>query len=46
MRNGNILNLATKDLASIPDEVFVEAKEARVASVDLCKNKLVLAPVG
>ncbi|ERL85345.1 leucine-rich repeat-containing protein 40 [Dendroctonus ponderosae] len=46
MRNGNILNLTMKGLTSIPDEVFIEAKEARVASVDLCKNKLGLVPVG
>ncbi|XP_030749929.1 leucine-rich repeat-containing protein 40-like [Sitophilus oryzae] len=46
MRNGNILNLTMKNLATIPDEVFSEAEEAKVSVVDLCKNKLTTVPSG
>ncbi|XP_066152991.1 leucine-rich repeat-containing protein 40-like isoform X2 [Euwallacea fornicatus] len=45
MRNGNILNLAMKNLSVIPDHVFMEAKEAHVSVVDLCKNKLPQLPL-
>lgn len=40
MRNGNVLQLPMKNLSTIPDQVFSEAKEAHVNVVDLCKNKL------
>ncbi|CAG9772451.1 unnamed protein product [Ceutorhynchus assimilis] len=46
MRNGNILNLTMKNLTLVPEEVFEEAKEARVSVVDLCKNKLTQFPSG
>lgn len=46
MRNGNVLNLTMKNLLSVPEEVFTEAKEARVTVVDLCKNKLTQFPNG
>lgn len=46
MRNGHILNLAMKDISDVPDECFLEAKEASVSSVDLCKNKFVNIPSG
>ncbi|XP_066259925.1 leucine-rich repeat-containing protein 40-like isoform X2 [Euwallacea similis] len=45
MRNGNILNLPMKNLSNIPDHVFMEAKEAHVSVVDLCKNKLSQFPL-
>nr|XP_023016542.1 leucine-rich repeat-containing protein 40-like [Leptinotarsa decemlineata] len=46
MRNGNVLNLAMKDISEIPEECFLEAKEANVTSVDLCKNKFHNVPSG
>ncbi|XP_060528637.1 leucine-rich repeat-containing protein 40-like [Cylas formicarius] len=46
MKNGNILNLTMKNLSDVPDEVFLEAKEARVTIVDLCKNKFNKIPCG
>ncbi|KAJ8984995.1 hypothetical protein NQ317_016906 [Molorchus minor] len=44
MRNGNILNLALKNLSDVPEEVFEEAKEAKVTVVDLCKNNFTQVP--
>ncbi|CAG9860792.1 unnamed protein product [Phyllotreta striolata] len=46
MRNGNILNLAMKDIGDIPEECFVEANKASVCSVDISKNKFVNIPSG
>lgn len=46
MRNGNILNLTMKDLGEVPDECFEEAKEAKVSTVDLCKNRFAKVPPG
>lgn len=46
MRNGNILNLALKNLTDVPEAVFQEAKEAKVTIVDLCKNKFTKVPPG
>ncbi|XP_018577028.1 leucine-rich repeat-containing protein 40 isoform X3 [Anoplophora glabripennis] len=46
MRNGNILNLALKNLSDVPDSCFEEAKEAKVTIVDLCKNKFTKVPEG
>ncbi|XP_050303394.1 leucine-rich repeat-containing protein 40-like [Anthonomus grandis grandis] len=46
MRHGNILNLAMKDLTFVPEEVFRDAKEVRVSTVDLCKNKFTQVPDG
>ncbi|XP_028142541.1 leucine-rich repeat-containing protein 40-like isoform X2 [Diabrotica virgifera virgifera] len=46
MRNGNILNLALKNISDVPEECFMEAKEANVSNVDLCKNKFVDIPHG
>ncbi|XP_056639681.1 leucine-rich repeat-containing protein 40-like isoform X7 [Diorhabda sublineata] len=46
MRHGNFLNLAKKNISEIPEECFIEAKEAKVTCVDLCKNKFVDIPAG
>lgn len=46
MRNGNILNLALKNLFDVPETVFQEAKEVKVTIVDLCKNKFTTVPPG
>lgn len=46
MRNGNFLNLAMKNISEVSEECFIEAKEANVSYVDLCKNKLVDVPAG
>ncbi|XP_076265716.1 leucine-rich repeat-containing protein 40-like isoform X1 [Rhynchophorus ferrugineus] len=46
MKNGNILNLTMRNLSEVPENVFNEACEARVAVVDLCKNKLSTVPEG
>ncbi|KAJ8967536.1 hypothetical protein NQ314_002851 [Rhamnusium bicolor] len=46
MRNGNILNLALKNLTHVPEECFSEAKEAKVTVVDLCKNRFIEVPSG
>lgn len=46
MRNGNILNLALKNLSDVPKTCFEEAKEAKVTIVDLCKNKFTKVPPG
>ncbi|KAG5886603.1 hypothetical protein JTB14_001027 [Gonioctena quinquepunctata] len=46
MRNGKILNLAMKTISEIPEECFHEAKEAKVTTVDLCKNKFTTVPSG
>ncbi|KAJ8912934.1 hypothetical protein NQ315_017265 [Exocentrus adspersus] len=46
MRTGSMLNLALKDLSDIPDSCFLEAKEAKVTIVDLCKNKFTKVPPG
>lgn len=46
MRNGNILNLALKNISDVPETCFEEAKEAKVTIVDLCKNKFTKVPQG
>lgn len=46
MRNGNMLNLAMKNISHIPDECFNEAKEANVTIVDICKNIFTEVPSG
>ena len=40
------LNLCGKNLAEIPEEVFVDAKNADISIVDLSKNKLKQLPEG
>ncbi|CAH1959487.1 unnamed protein product [Acanthoscelides obtectus] len=46
MRQGNIMNISMKNIDSIPEECFNEAKEAKVYCVDLCKNKFTIVPEG
>nr|CAI5840168.1 unnamed protein product [Callosobruchus analis] len=46
MRQGNIMNISMKNINSIPEECFREAKEAKVYCVDLCKNKFNIVPEG
>ncbi|RZC39469.1 leucine-rich repeat-containing protein 40-like [Asbolus verrucosus] len=46
MKHSRSLNLALKQLTSVPDDVFKEAKIAEVTIADFCKNKLTLVPEG
>jgi Leucine-rich repeat (LRR) protein len=46
MKHSRALNLTMKQLTTVPDEVFEEAKTAEVTIVDLCKNKFPSVPGG
>lgn len=46
MKHSRALNLTIKQLTSVPDSVFEEAKLAEVTMIDLCKNKLQTVPGG
>lgn len=46
MKNGRVLNLASRKLTSMPGEVFAEALEAEVCIVDISKNLLNEIPKG
>ncbi|XP_044260698.1 leucine-rich repeat-containing protein 40-like isoform X2 [Tribolium madens] len=46
MKHSRALNVTMKQLTSVPDDVFEEAKLAEVTIVDLCKNKLSSVPSG
>ncbi|KAL3268782.1 hypothetical protein HHI36_007880 [Cryptolaemus montrouzieri] len=46
MRNSHTLNLTMKELKSIPEDVFENAKWAEVSCVDICRNKLCDFPLG
>lgn len=46
MRNARCLNLSTKNLSTVPDEVFNNGKEAESKIVDLSHNKFIELPIG
>jgi len=46
MKSSRTLNLALRELAEVPEELFHEAVHAEVSTVDICKNQLTAFPLG
>jgi hypothetical protein len=46
MKSTRTLNLALRELAEVPEEIFHEAVQAEVSTVDICKNQLTAFPLG